>query len=224
MKVFELLESPAKLSQKIVDSPIAKKHSDNMKKHFEELMTKKSDWEKEVKTFILKRVDESYILTNSDASALYYGLNFTKFADGITIKWVENYSDIRNLTQLIFTQIIKYDSHTKFIYSGDVHTPDSVGLHGDLKKFKQLDVVVWDDKKKEITDDDPYSGIYNTSKQFRFGLKEEYSGFIEDETRTSIFLKEGFEKTYLNLSHDLEFFIELFFSSESTKEGENDEL
>lgn len=212
MKLVDILESPIALSDTMTKTTIAKNHKDNAKKYFVSLMSSNSDWGKKVKHLTLKRINNNYILIDDEKKELYYGLNFMKFNDGITVKWMENYSNVKGLTELIFTQIIKYDNFTDIIYSGDSHTPENIELHKKLNKFKQLKVEVWDDKLKKITNDNPYSGIYANSKQFRFSLLENIdSDFNESENIISIYLQEGYEKTKENLDHDLEFFICCYF-------------
>jgi hypothetical protein len=212
MKLKNLLETPMIISPAMAQSPIAKKHRENMQFHFEKLIGEKAEWSKKVKHLLLKRVENNYILFNEEKGELYYGLQFLKFSDGITIKWMENYSSVSGLTNLVFTEILKYDDFVDAIYSGDSHTPENIELHKNLKKFTQLSVEVWDDKSKSITDENPYSGIYSNKKQFRFRLLEGIDpSHLEDETIRSIYLEEGFEPTKENLDHDLEYFICAYF-------------
>ena len=214
MNLKDLLESPGVLSQDVENLPRVIKFKDEMKQIFIDNINKSFDWLKSIKGLNLARIDNYYVLFNKKTKELYYGIKFKKYVDGISIEWMENYSNIKGLTILVFTNIIKYDSLTDTIYSGDVHTTDNINLHSNLKKFTQLDIDIWDDKKKEIINDDPYIGIYNTNKQFRFRLKEDpnIKEFIEDENIKPIFLNEGFDKFEReNLEVDITTFIDLYY-------------
>lgn len=214
MKLKDLLESPYVLSKASENLPMAIKFKDEMKKLFSDNINKDYDWTKSIKGLYLVRVDNNYILFNKKTKELYYGIKFKKYEDGISIEWMENYSTIRGLTILVFTNIIKYDSLTDTIYSGDVHTTDNINLHSNLKKFTQLEIDIWDDKKKEIINTNPYDGIYNNHKQFRFKLKDDtiIKEFIEDENIKSLFLNDGFDKFEReNLETDITNFIDMYY-------------
>jgi len=212
MKIKDLLdESPMLIPDSANDSKHAIKHEDAMKQHFENLITKNSEWEKQIKEFTLKRIENNYILID-ESNILLYGLHFINFRDGISVKWMKNYSKVKGLTSLIFTEIIKYDDFCDVIYSGDTHTSSNYNLHKNAKFFKQLKVDVWDEKKKEITTEDPYSGIYSNKKQFRFKLIETLSkSDLEDENFNSPYLFENFEPTYENILHNFQFFVYAYF-------------
>lgn len=214
MKLKKLLETPGVLSKASENLPRAIEFKDEMKKLFSDNIHKDYDWTKSIKGLYLVRVDNNYILFNKKTKELYYGIKFKKYEDGISIEWMENYSTIRGLTILVFTNIIKYDSLTDTIYSGDVHTTDNINLHSNLKKFTQLEIDIWDDKKKQVITDDPYNGVYNTNKQFRFKLKDEtiIKEFIEDENIKSLFLNDGFDKFEReNLETDITNFIDMYY-------------
>lgn len=144
---------------------------EKQKKYFESLIGKSGEWETKVRKATLKKVKNSYILFSNN-NELLYGLKFEKFNDGITISWMENYSNLRGLTVNIFTSILKFDPSVKEIYSGSQHTPENKRLHMNLKKFKNLNIDIFDDSKKEITFENPYVGFNRGYKQFRFSLKK----------------------------------------------------
>ncbi len=77
-----------------------------------------------------------------------------------------------------------------------------------------MEIDIWVDKKKQVITDDPYNGIYNTNKQFRFKLKDEtiIKEFIEDENIKSLFLNDGFDKFEReNLETDITNFIDMYY-------------
>lgn len=209
--IKDLLETPFLLSDQSSSLQRALDHRKEMKIHFEKIIGEKSDWEKKLKGTTLKRYKNNYILFD-DNGILFYGLEFSKFEDVISVKWMENYSTIKGLTSLIFTEILKYDDLTDVIYSGDTHTVDNFKLHQQLKYFYQLHVDVWDERKKMVTIENPYSGIFGNKKQFRFRLAESISkDYAEDINFISIYLNENFELTTENIEHNLEFFTWAFF-------------
>ncbi len=214
MKFKNLIETPSVLSKESENSHSAMKFKNTIKNEFELNIDAPFDWTKSIKGLLLSRVDNNYVLFNKKTKELYYGIKFKKYEDGISVEWMENYSNIRGLTVLVFTNIIKYDSLTDIIYSGDIHTADNINLHSNLKNFTQLEIDIWDDKKKEIIYTKPYEGLYNNHKQFRFKLKDdiEIKEFIEDENIKSIFLNTGFDIFESeNLECDISHFIDLYF-------------
>lgn len=218
-----------KLSKMITETPLmipsikndttilAKLSLEKQKKKFENAIHLDGDWEKKIRKLTLKKVKNYYILYDVN-NVLFYGLEFTRFNDGITVEWMENYSSLRGLTATIFTNILKYDNSISAIYSGDQHTPENKRLHSDFKKFKQLNVNIWDDSKKEITFENPYTGSNSIKKQFIFTLKESFLPEKEDERRTILFMSEGFELTTENIEFDLNLFTNLYFFEADDKD------
>jgi len=144
---------------------------EEQKKIFEHLIPMKGIWEQNIGKLTLKKVKNNYVLYDT-LKILVYGLSFKSFNDGITVEWMENYSSMRGLTVQVFTTILKNDPDVTVIYSGAQHSPENKKMHQDLTKFKELNVDVWDDSKKEISFIDPYSGFSRGHKQFRFTLKK----------------------------------------------------
>jgi len=151
---------------------IGRRHISNLEAKFNEIIKKNIGTKiASIKSLVLLKTKDSYILVDKKTNNLFYGLTYVKKDDGINITWMQNYSVIKKLTPLIFVNILKNDSKVKSIYSGDIHTPENKKLHKDLSRFKQLEVVIWDDRKKRETNENPYDGIHANNKLFKFMLE-----------------------------------------------------